>query len=123
MSVEATTKFDLAAFKRCYEEWDVEGLLDLYRDDVEVVQISRDNPPSEPRVRQGKAALEGMFNHCRAAGVIASVENTVLGENRAAATVSCRFPGGRTVTANTVLDIKDGRIAREHEVIAGDAAA
>jgi ketosteroid isomerase-like protein len=123
MTVSATTAFDIEAFKRGYEEWDIEALLGLYTDDVEVVQIDRDNPPSAPRIRQGKAVLKGMFEHCAAAGVKATVENTVADERRAAATVTCEFPGGRRVVANGIFDIHNGRIVRERDVVSGDPKA
>jgi ketosteroid isomerase-like protein len=122
MTVKTPVRFDIAAFERCYEAWDVEGLLDLYRDDVELVQIDRDNTPSSPKVRRGKETLEGMFRHCAGAGVKATVERAVGDERRAAATVTCEFPGGRKVVANTLLEIADGRIAREHLVVIGDAS-
>ena len=61
-----------------------------------------------------------MFEHCAAAGVKATVENAVAGEDRAAATVTCEFPGGRKVVANSVLELRDGRIVRERDVQAGD---
>jgi ketosteroid isomerase-like protein len=115
------TAFDISAFRRAYETWDIEALLGLYADDVEVVQIDRDNPPSAPRLRRGKDVLKGMFEHCAAAGVIATVENAVTDEHRAAATVTCQFPGGRKVVANGIFDIDDGRITRERDVVCGDA--
>jgi ketosteroid isomerase-like protein len=120
MAAESVTRFDLDAFKRGYEEWDIEALLGLYADEVELVQIDRDNPPSSPRVRSGKEVLKGMFEHCAAAGVKATVQNTVAGPDRAAATVVCEFPGGRKVVANGILELRDGRIVREHDVVAGD---
>ena len=120
MTVKTTAKFDIEAFKRAYEEWDIEALLDLYADDVELVQIDRDNPPSAPRVRHGKNVFRGMFEHCAAAGVKVAVEHAIAGEDRAAATVTCEFPGGRKVLANAMLEIQDGRIVREHDVLAGD---
>ena len=123
MTVQSATKFDVEAFKRAYEEWDIEALLELYADDVELVQIDRDNPPSSPRVRHGKEVFKGMFEHCAAAGVKASVENTVAGEDRAAATVTCEFPGGRKVIANSILELENGRIARERDVLSGDPKA
>ena len=64
MAVATGTKFDLDTFRRGYEEWDIDALLDLYADDVELVQIDRDNPPSAPRIRQGKEMFKGMFEHC-----------------------------------------------------------
>ena len=120
MTVKSRTSFDLDALKRGYEEWDIEGLLELYADDVELTQIDRDNPPSSPRVRHGKEVIKGMFDHCAAAGVTATVENLVADHNRAAATITCEFAGGRKVVANSILEIEDGRIVRERDVQAGD---
>ena len=123
MTVDASTSFDLATLKRGYEQWDVEALLSLYADDVELIQIDRDNPPSSPRTRHGTDVFRGMFEHCAAAGVKATVENAVAGEDRAAATVTCEFPGGRRVVANTSVELRNGRIVRELNVASGDPKA
>jgi ketosteroid isomerase-like protein len=120
MTVKAAAQLDLDAFKRGYEEWDVETLLGLYADDVELFQVDRDNPPSAPRVRHGKEVFRGMFEHCAAAGVDATVQNAVADGGRAAATVTCEFPGGRKIAANTILELEDGRIVRERMIQAGD---
>ena len=120
MTVSTGTSFHVETFKRAYEEWDVETLLDLYADELELIQIDRDNPPSSPRSRHGKEVLRGMLEHCAAAGVVATVENTVAGEERAAATITCMFPGGRKVLANAILEVENGRIVRELDVLSGD---
>jgi ketosteroid isomerase-like protein len=120
MTVETSKALDIEKLKRGYEEWDVAALLDLYADDVELIQIDRDNPPSSPRTRHGKEVFRGMLEHCAAAGVKATVENAVAGEGRAAATVTCEFPGGRKVVANSALELRDGRIVRELDVLSGD---
>ena len=120
MAVKTTAKFDLDAFKRGYEEWDIDALLGLYADGVELVQIDRDNPPSSPRNRHGKEVFKGMFEHCAGAGVKATVENGVADENRVAATITCEFPGGRTVVANGIFELDSGRIVREMQVLSGD---
>ena len=120
MTAKTPIRFDLDAFKRGYEEWDIETLLGLYADNVELVQIDRDNPPSSPRVRHGKEIFKGMFEHCAAAGVKGTVENGVADGDRAAVTVTCEFPGGRKVMANGILEIEDGRIVRELDVTSGD---
>ena len=121
MTAKTTARLDLDSFTRGYEEWDVEALLGLYAEDVELVQIDRDNPPSSPRSRHGKDVFRGMFEHCAAAGVKATVENAVAGEDRAAATVTCEFPGGRKVVANAIFELEDGRIVRELDVQSGDS--
>jgi ketosteroid isomerase-like protein len=120
MTVRTRASFDLDTLRRGYEEWDVEALLDLYADDVELIQIDRDHPPSSPRTRQGKEMFRGMFEHCAAAGVRATVENAVAYEDRAAATITCEFPGGRKVMANAILDLEQGRIVRELDILSGD---
>ena len=120
MPVKSATKFDVGEFARAYAQWDIDALLDLYADDLELVQIDRDNPPSAPRVRHGKDVLRGMLEHCAAAGVKATVENAVADGQRAAATITCEFPGGRKVLANGIFEIEEGRIVREHDVVSGD---
>lgn len=120
MTVETSTSFDLETLGRGYAEWDIEALLALYADDVELTQIDRDNPPSSPRIRHGKDVFRGMFEHCAAAGVKATVENAIAGNGRAAATVTCEFPGGRKVVANSAFELRDGRIVHERDVLAGD---
>ena len=120
MAVATSTAFDLEAFRRGYETWDIDALLALYADEVELIQLDRDNPPSAPRVRHGKEMFRGMFEHCAGAGVKATVENVVAGEHRAAATVTCEFPGGRKVVANGIFELEAGRIVRERQVLSGD---
>ena len=120
MTVKTSPRFDSEALERGYEEWDIEALLALYADEVELIQIDRDTPPSSPRVRHGKEVFKGMFAHCAAAGVKATVENVVAGQERAAATITCEFPGGRKVVANSILELEGGRIVRERDVQAGD---
>jgi ketosteroid isomerase-like protein len=120
MTVKTSTAFDLETLRRGYEEWDVDALLELYADDVELIQIDRDNPPSSPRARHGKDVIRGMLEHCAAAGVKATVENALADEDRAAATITCEFPGGRKVTANAILNLEQGRILRELDVMSGD---
>jgi len=120
MTVQSETKFDLDAFSRGWEEWDIPSLLTTYAEDVEIVQIDRDNPPAAPRVRQGRDVLKGMAEHCAAAGVKTSVENAIAGEDRAAATVTCEFPGGRKVVSNSILELDDGLIVRQLDLAIGD---
>jgi SnoaL-like domain len=120
MTVTTSQSLDLETLKRGYEEWDVEALLALYAEDVELIQIDRDNPPSSPRIRHGKDIFRGMFEHCAAAGVKATVENAVAGEGQAAATITCEFPNGRRVIANSMLELDGGHIVRELDVQSGD---
>ena len=122
MTVQATS-FDPAALRRGYEAWDIAALLDLYAEDVELVQVDRDNPPSAPKLREGRQTVEGMFKHCAGAGVKATVEHGVADERRGAAAITCEFPGGRRVLCNSLFELRDGRIVRQYDVVIGDQPA
>jgi SnoaL-like domain len=120
MTVQTATSFDIETLKRGYEEWDIDALLGLYAEDFELVQIDRDHPPSAPRELRGTDVLRGMLEHCAAAGVRATVENPVASDQRAAATITCEFPGGRRVLSNAILEIAGGKVVRELDVLSGD---
>ena len=134
MTVKTSSSFDLDTFRRGYEEWDVDALLGLYADDVELIQIDRDNPPSSPKTRHGSDVLRGMLEHCAAAGVnlvLAARSTDRLADlgraltlshkiEHRVVTVTCEFPGGRRVMANSIMEIEDGRIVRELDVLSGD---
>jgi hypothetical protein len=49
-----------------------------------------------------------------------TVENAVADGDRAAATITCEFPGGRKVVANSILELERGLIVRELDVQSGD---
>ena len=61
-----------------------------------------------------------MLEHCAGAGVVATVDNTIADGRRAAAAITCAFPGGRRVLANAILELEDGHIVRELDVLSGD---
>jgi hypothetical protein len=44
----------------------------------------------------------------------------VVGDERAAFTLTATRPDGRLIVENTILDLRDGRIVRQHEVEAWD---
>jgi ketosteroid isomerase-like protein len=120
MNTDTVTSFDLEAYTRGFETWDADTVLDLYADDIELIQIDRDNPPSSPKVSHGKDVLRGIIQYGAGAGVTFTADSGVANQQRAAATFTCTFPDGRSVVANAILDIRDGRIVRHHEVAVGD---
>jgi hypothetical protein len=119
MSAQTQTRFDLGLLKRSFESWDLETLLALYDDDVEQIEMDEVTPPASPRVR-GKDDLRQIFENGCKAGVRISVDNPVAGEERCACTFTCAFDDGRRVVANSILDIRDGRIVRQLDVQARD---
>jgi ketosteroid isomerase-like protein len=119
MSAQTQTQFDLDLLKRSFESWDLETLLGLYDEDVEQIEMDEVTPPASPRVRS-RADLRQIFENGCKAGVKISVDNEVPGGDRVACTFTCAFDDGRRVVANSILDIRDGRIVRQFDVQARD---
>jgi len=119
MPAQTQTRFDFDLLKRSFESWDLETLSSLYDDGLEQIEMDDVSQPAAPRVRT-KAELWQLFeNGCRA-GVRIGVDNPVLGEDRIACTFSCNFDDGRRVVANSILDVRHGRIVRQFDVQARD---
>ena len=115
MTAQTEVRFDIGALKRSFESWDLDALLELYADDVEQIEMDDVTPPSAPRVRT-KDELAAIFANGCNAGVKITVDNLVPGDDRAACTFTCSFDDGRRVIANSILELRDGRIARQFDV-------
>jgi ketosteroid isomerase-like protein len=119
MSVHAQTRFDLDLLKRSFENWDLQTLGELYHDDVEQIEMDDVTPPAAPRTRT-KDDLMAIFERASKGTVRILVDNPVAGDDRCACTLTCAFDDGRRVVANSILDIRDGRIVRQFDVQARD---
>jgi ketosteroid isomerase-like protein len=119
MSAQTQTQFDLDLLKQSFENWDLGTLLDLYHDDLEQIEMDEVTPPAAPRVRT-KHELMQIFERASKGTVRILVDNPVAGDDRCACTFTCAFDDGRRVVANSILDIRDGRIVRQFDVQARD---
>jgi hypothetical protein len=119
MSAQTQTRFDYDLLKRSFESWDLDTLSQLYHEDLEQIEMDDVSQPADPRIRT-KAELWQIFERGCQAGVRIGVENPVLGEDRLACTFSCNFDDGRRVVANSIMDLRDGRIVRQFDVQARD---
>jgi|SRR5436190_13244627 len=119
MAAQTQTRFDYDLLKQSFESWDLESLLGLYADDVEQIEMDEATPPAAPRKRT-KDDLRQIFENGCKAGVKISVDNPVIGEDRVACTFTCSFDDGRRVVANSILDVRNGQIARQFDVQARD---
>jgi hypothetical protein len=120
MSAQTQTRFDYDLLKRSFESWDLEAIRDLYHDDLEQIEMDDVSQPAAPRIRAKAELLELFERGCRA-GVRIGVDNPVLADDRLAVTFSCNFDDGRRVVANSILDLRDGRIVRQFDVQARDS--
>lgn len=122
MSIDTapTTHFDFAAFRRAIEAKDADALAAYYRDDAVMTGVTKDHPPASPEVIAGLAAITDHYRDICTREMSHSVSREVVSDDRAAFTVECLYPDGTNVVCACLLDLEDGRIAREFDVVTWD---
>jgi nuclear transport factor 2 (NTF2) superfamily protein len=117
---KATSTLDFEALRRAEEGHDLDAMLNLYADDAEILIVNRNTPPSSPFELHGKEAIAEYLRDVFSREMTHRLENEVVGENRIAFNVACEYPDGLRVLAAENLDVKDGKIIRQVEVVAWD---
>jgi ketosteroid isomerase-like protein len=120
MTEQRATGFDFEALRRAEEQHDFDAMLDLYADDAEIHIVNRNTPPSSPHVLRGKEAISEYLRDVFGRDMTHRVESEVVGEDRVAFNVACEYPDGTRVLAAENLDLRDGKIVRQVEVVAWD---
>jgi ketosteroid isomerase-like protein len=116
----ATNSFAITDLKRAIEGRDGTALAGLYAADAVLWIIDRDNPPSKPNELKGKAAIAAFYEDVCGRNMSHKLENGVADGDRAAFTQSCAYPDGTKVFCSAMLELKDGKIARQTVVQAWD---
>ncbi len=109
-----------AAIKRAIETRDGRMLASFYADDAVVRVVDRNNPPSRPREVRGKSAISGFWNDICSRSMTHDVAFTVAEGDRLAFSQACTYPDGAKVLCLAMVDLQDGRIARQTLVQAWD---
>lgn len=119
MSTQA--KIDLEAIRRAHAEHDAELLTSLYADDAESVTIDVNNPPSNPRILHGKEEIRGLWQDVMSRDMDHEVQYVIEGDDSVAYQVACKYADGTRVLSSGVLELENGKIARETVVQAWDS--
>jgi ketosteroid isomerase-like protein len=117
-----TGKLDFEDLRRAQEQRDLDAMLDLYAEDAEIHIVNRNTPPSSPYVLRGKEAIAEYLRDVFGRDMSHSIENEVVGEDRLAFNVACEYPDGTRVLASGNLEVRDGKVVRQVEVVAWDEA-
>ena len=115
MTAKSQAQFDIEALKRAFEAHQVDKVLEFYSSDLDHLEIDAGAPPKSQR-RSGIDYLGDAIQGAAQAGIQLHMENPVVGEDRAACTITCEFPDGRRLVSNTIYDLKDGKIIRQFDV-------
>ena len=117
---QVTGKLDFENLRRAQEQRDLDAMLDLYAEDAEIHIVNRNTPPSSPYVLRGKEAIAEYLRDVFGRDMSHSIENEVVSEDRLAFNVACEYPDGTRVLASENMEVRDGKVVRQVEVVAWD---
>jgi ketosteroid isomerase-like protein len=120
MATGTRPAFDTATLRRGIEGDTPETLLSLYADDAEIRLVNRDATPSRPKVVSGRDAIGAMLADVYSRDMTHTLERCVVEGDQAAFSESCRYPDGLRVLSESMLTLRDGRIAEQVMIEAWD---
>jgi hypothetical protein len=120
MTKRDDTALDFGALRLAIERCDPDLLLGFYADDARLTIVNTDAPHAYPFELRGKVEIA---KHLRAAFVQETshrVEGEVVGEDRVTFREACKYPDGGRVLIETTLEVRDGKILRQEDVVTND---
>ncbi|GAA0920761.1 nuclear transport factor 2 family protein [Streptomyces thermoalcalitolerans] len=120
MATRSSPVFDIDTLRRGIEGDTASALLSLYADDAEIRIVDRDAPPSHPKVLRGREEIGSMLDDIYGRDMTHKLEQCVLQGDHAAYVESCEYPDGVRVLAESMVSLRDGRIADQVMIQAWD---
>ena len=107
--------------KRAIEARDAKALIALYADDAMLRTIDQDNPPSKPRVLQGKQAIASYYDDVCGRAMSHHVDSALTSGDALSFIQTCTYPDGAKVFCAAMLETKNGKIVSQTVVQAWDS--
>lgn len=115
-----STPFDTDTLRRGVEGHSAATLLSLYADDAEIRVVDRNTQPSHPMVLHGRDEIRAMYEDIYSRDMTHKLERCVIDGDQAAYSQSCRYPDGARVFTESMVTLRDGKIAEEILIQAWD---
>ena len=114
------TQSRLDSMRSAIEGADARALASLYADNAVMRIIDSANPPSHPRLIDGKKAIAAFYEDICGRKMTHHVEDMLVDGDRLAFTEACEYPDGSRVYCAALAEFADGRIARQTTIQAWD---
>ena len=102
-----------ADLRKAIEQRDGRALSSMYADDAVLRIVDPANPPSRPREIAGKTAIGAYWDDVCGRTMTHRVATCIAEGDRLAFTQDCTYPEGGKVFCVAVVELKDGKIARQ----------
>jgi ketosteroid isomerase-like protein len=120
LSEQRLKKFEFVAFKDAFERKDAARWVEFYAEDAQWIEYKPSAPPRAPIRMIGKSQIEEFVEAVSRSNLEITLADEVVGEERAAFSVTCTFPDGRRVYEQVIVQLEDAKIARQVDVEAWD---
>ena len=116
------TALDFGALRHAIEHCDPDAMLGFYAEEARLSIINADAPRSSPFELRGKGEIAKHLRATFEQEASHRVEReAAVGEDRVTFREACEYPDGGRVVVETTLEVRDGKIVRQVDVVASDA--
>ncbi|MFR0355370.1 nuclear transport factor 2 family protein [Streptomyces sediminimaris] len=120
MGTTATPAFSADTLRRGVEAHTATGLLSLYADDAQIRIVDRNTQPSKPRILRGREEIGALLEDIYSRDMTHKVDQCIIQGDHAAYSQSCRYSDGTRVLTESMVTLRDGKIAEEILIQAWD---
>jgi len=120
---KATDGLDFEALRHAIERCDPDIVLGFYAEDAQLSIVNAEAPQGVTFELRGKAEIAKYLRATFGQGASHRVEREVIGKYRVTFREACEYPDGSRVRVETTLEVPDGKIVRQVDVVAMDAQA
>jgi ketosteroid isomerase-like protein len=120
---KAADGLDFEALRLGIERCDPELVLGFYAEDAELKIVNAEAPQGSPFELRGKAEIAKYLRAVFDQKMPHRVEGEVVGRDRVMFQEACEYPDGSRVRVATTLEVRDGKIVRQVDVVAEEAQA
>ncbi len=120
---KANGGLDFEALQLGIERCDLERVLGFYAEDAELSIVNAGVRQSLLFELRGRAEIAKYLRAAFDQGASHRVARQVIGEERVTFREACEYPDGDRVVVETTLELRDGRIVRQVDVVARGSRA
>lgn len=120
---KAGKALDFEALRLGIERCDPDLVLGFYAEDAELSIVNAGAPHASPFVLRGRAEIAKHLRTVFGQGTSHRVEHEVFDEGRVTFREACEYPDGDLVWVETSQEVRDGKIARQVDVVFAGAQA
>ena len=120
---KAPNGLDFEALRHAIERCDLDLMLAFYAEAARLSIVNAGAPQAFAFELRGKAEIAKYLRAAFGQGTSHRVGREVVGKSRVTFRESCEYPEGSRVRVETTLEVSDGKIVRQVDVVAQDAQA